>query len=169
MIYSASQQTTNNTSVRERPRRGGGNEGELQATAPGTSKRESRQRSDATRRKEGRRHHPEGRREEEEEKEEEEEAGEAARGPSRRTVPGSRPARARHRGHCRTVAAGGSAPVDVPPWASSTASSSSSLLLAPPPGTSRSTAPARAELPPVGCKRRAVRAECHIKEKRWSN
>ncbi|CAK0843758.1 unnamed protein product [Prorocentrum cordatum] len=82
---------------------------------------------------------------------------------------GSRPARARHRGHCRTVAAGGSAPVDVPPWASSTASSSSSLLLAPPPGTSRSTAPARAELPPVGCKRRAVRAECHIKEKRWSN
>ncbi|CAK0843761.1 unnamed protein product [Prorocentrum cordatum] len=104
-----------------------------------------------------------------EEKEEEEEAGEAARGPSRRTVPGSRPARARHRGHCRTVAAGGSAPVDVPPWASSTASSSSSLLLAPPPGTSRSTAPARAELPPVGCKRRAVRAECHIKEKRWSN
>jgi len=28
----------NNTSVRERPRRGGGNEGELQAAAPGTSR-----------------------------------------------------------------------------------------------------------------------------------
>ncbi|CAK0843757.1 unnamed protein product [Prorocentrum cordatum] len=74
---------------------------------------------------------------------------------------GSRPARARHRGHCRTASsaeearrsASGCTPAGL--QLSGPAGGSRvqgwSRLLAPPPGTSRSTAPARAELPPVGC------------------